>query len=748
MKIKYVVILILTVVVSVAACKNGTNKSSPISFDTYKIADGFEIQLAASEPLIEAPVGIDFDDQGRMWVVEMRGFMPNIAGTGDDAPTGRISILEDLDKDGVAEHAKVFLDSLVLPRSVAHVYGGILYTAPPFLWFVEINNDKPGKKTLVDSSYAEGGSPEAQANGLMMNIDNWIYSANTHFRYQLTNGKWIKEPTSFRGQFGISKDNFGRLYYNYNEIQIAGDYVLPNTLIGNPYLKPKEGINKLLTENQRVYPLHPTTVNRGYANGILDKDSLLLNVTASCGPVIYRGGKFPDEYNQNAFVCEPQANLVKRNILTFEADKTTAVQAWDDREFIASTDEGFRPVNLFNGPDGALYVVDMHRGVMEYRAFATPYYNDGIARKKLDTLQNAGRILRIVNKDIKPGEIPNLANSSANELVAFLKSTNGWMRDRAQQLLIYRQEKTVIPELEKLAQDSKNEVTAIHALHTLEGLNALSFSFLQKVAAVGEPMLSAHSLLLLEKYSSGTNVQSMATLATDLLNKNNAVINLYLATSLGSWTKTSQETFLPILARISQAYPDKAIYQEAVVSSLKGFEANFQEMISKSAAQQKSNVLDTLLAQTIKNKQEGKMNSIYVQIKVPIDARTNGLAIFRNTCATCHGADGDGIEHIGPPLKGSEYVNGSADRLAMIILNGLEGPIHIGGKLYNFNGTMPNFGNNYTDKDITDIIKYLHNAYAAKTVKPINPAKIKELRNKKAGTLQEKDLLEMANLND
>src|SRR5690349_20173223 len=217
MKMKLGISFLFVIILLITSFKYGNNKSRIISFDSYKIADGFEIQLAASEPLIQAPVAMDFDDKGRMWVVEMRGFMPNLAGIGDNAPVGRISILEDLDKDGVAEHAKVFLDSLVLPRAVSHVYGGVLYNAPPNLWFVEIKNDKPGKNTLVDSLYSVGGSPEAQPNGLMMNIDNWIYSASSQFRYQRRNGKWIKEPTSFRGQFGISKDNFGRLYYNYNE---------------------------------------------------------------------------------------------------------------------------------------------------------------------------------------------------------------------------------------------------------------------------------------------------------------------------------------------------------------------------------------------------------------------------------------------------------------------------------------------------------------------------------------------------
>ncbi len=739
MQIKQSILLSFSISFLIISCQTSSNKNTSVSFDTYKVADGFELQLAAAEPLIEAPVAMDFDNTGRMWVVEMRGFMPNLSGIGDTIPNGRISILEDTDHDGVADHSKVFVDSLVLPRALSLVYGGLLYTAPPNLWFVEINNDKPGKRTLVDSLYAVGGSPEAQPNGLMMGMDNWIYSASAHFRYQLKDGKWIKEPTSFRGQFGITQDNYGRLYYNYNSTQIAGDYVLPNTIINNPYLKPKEAINKVLSDDQRVYPLHPTTVNRGYAKGILNKDSLLVAVTASCGPLVYRGDQFPDDYHQNYFVCEPQANLVKRDILTFGDTKTTAKQAWDDKEFIASTDEGFRPVNLSNSPDGAMYVVDMHRGIMEYGAFSTPYYNNGLSTKKLDTLLHKGRILRVKYKGKKLDKIPDLNKASEAELVALLKSKNGWIRDRVQQLLIFKNEKSVVPELEKLAQDNSNAVTAIHALHTLDGLNALRFDLLQKVAASKEPMLSAHALLLLRKYNTKGNVGAMAELAHNLLNRKDSVTDLYLALSLGPWADISQETFFPMLLELSQTYADKAIYQEAVVSSLKGLEEKFQAFISKSS----DKPLDSLLATTVKNKQEEKMNSIFVTDTAPVDARTNGLAIFRSTCATCHGVDGEGIENLAPPLIGSQYVAGPSERLAMIILNGLEGPVHVKGQLYNFNGSMPNFGNNFGDKEIADIIQYLHNYFVSTPTKAISAKEIKELRNKRSGTLTEKDLVAM-----
>jgi glucose/arabinose dehydrogenase len=121
-----------------------------ISLDNYTIEDGFQLRVIASESLLKAPVSMDFDDKGRMWVVEMIGYMPNLEGIGEEEPTGRISILEDVDKDGVADHARVFLDKLVLPRGLAHVYGGLLYVDGPKLWFVEIKNDRPGKKTLVD----------------------------------------------------------------------------------------------------------------------------------------------------------------------------------------------------------------------------------------------------------------------------------------------------------------------------------------------------------------------------------------------------------------------------------------------------------------------------------------------------------------------------------------------------------------------------------------------------------------------
>lgn len=737
MKIKLSPVLYLICIFFTACTSNENKKSSPtekFSFDDYKIEPGFEMQLVAKEPLIVAPVAIDFDNHGRIWVVEMRGYMPDLAGNGEEKPVGRISILDNFDENGVARTSKVFLDSLVLPRALAHVYGGLLYVEPPNLWFVEIDGDKPGNKTLVDSMYAVGGYVELQPNGLMTNIDNWIYSANSTSRYRMKNGKWLREPTTFRGQWGISKDNYGRLYYNYNEAQLAGDHVLPNAIISNPYFVPKESENKLLTDNQLVYPLHPTTVNRGYEKGILTGDSLLRKFTAACGPLVYRGDNFPREYYQNVFVCEPQANLIKRNIISFDGVRTIAKQANDSTEFVAAKDESFRPVTLTNAPDGSMYVVDMHRGILEHRAVSTPYYRNGIAQKKLDTLLNGGRILRVKNKDRALEKFPDLIHATDQQLVKMLSSNNGWVRDRAQQMILQRNAKGIIHQLTDLVRNGREPVTAVHALYTLEGLDGLSFDLLIEAGASDNAMECAHALLLLRKYASKENAPRVAELLNKILERKNPVIDLYAAITIAAWNKISPDIFTPLLKQLSSKHANDLVYQEAVVNSVAGHEDEFRKTISS------DKVLDSMLMVAIKNKKDDRMNPLLVKREQPLDERANGRVLFLKTCAGCHGADGEGIEHVGPPLRESEYVHGSLDRLAMIILSGLEGPIHINNKEYRFNGTMPNFANNFSDREITDIISYLRNSYVSERGKSIDAERVGQLRKKVKGTLTEEKL--------
>ncbi|MFT6810771.1 MAG: mono/diheme cytochrome c family protein [Saprospiraceae bacterium] len=713
---------------TLCSCEELDFDEPQISLESYEVTEGFELSVVASEPFLEAPVTIDFDNQSRIWAIEMRGYMTNLEGINEDAPIGRITILEDKDNDGVTDHISVFLDSLVLPRAIAHVYGGLLYVEPPNLWFIEIDNDKPGQRTLVDSMYADAGNVEHQPNGLMMNIDNWIYNANSNFRYRLVNGSWVKEPTSYRGQWGISKDDFGRIYFNSNGVQLKGDHVLPNTTIRNRYFPPRTTINTKLTENQRVYPAHATSINRGYNPGVLDKDSMLINVTSACGPLVYRGGQFGEAYNQNAFVCVPEANLIKRNILQFEAAQVTAHQAWDDREFIRSTDEGFRPVNLFNGPDGSMYIVDMHRGVIQHKAYISQYLTNHLANKNMDQIIGMGRILKV--KDILniPYPILNFSKSSNAELLELLSHPNGWVRDKAQQIIIQKGDTSITRGLEYLVSKSNSSITKIHALYTLEGLGNLSFSFLQSVvlSQPSDPKTIAHSLILLEKFTDAKHIKEVHNLAQSLVDRKDGVIDLYLTIGLQSWIPLSRKTFFPIIYKISKRYPLNPRYQEAIVSSLSGHEESYL------ALTQNDNLIQAFLSTAISNRKEKKINPAFERVGVRQDTRTNGLMIYRKICGACHGPGGNGITDLAPPLKNSEYINGSLDRLTSVILHGMIGPVTVNDIKYNLNTVMPGLNTNLeiSDQDIADIVKFTQNAFGT-TPRGMDPKKVRTLRNLK-----------------
>lgn len=728
----------------VFSCKPSFNEPQ-ISLEDYKVEEGFELEMVATEPLLTAPVAIDFDTKGRIWVAEMAGFMVNLEGDDEDLPSGSIKILEDLDNDGIMDHSKTFLDSLVMPRALALVYGGLLYAESPNLWFVEIEDDKPVNRVLVDSLYATVGNPEHQPNGLMMNLDNWIYNAKSNFRYQRKDGVWKKEPTTNRGQWGISHDNFGRLYYNNNSTQLLGDHILPNRLVRNKYFIPRKGVDETLTKDNRVYPLHAASVNRGYEEGVLNQDSLLVNVTAACGPLVYRGGMFPADYDQNVFVCVPEANLIKRNILSFYGDRVEAKQAWQGKEFLASTDEGFRPVNLSNGPDGNMYVVDMHRGVIQHYAFLSPYLKKISAEKKLDTILDYGRILRVRSKDKLAREIPDLETLPAPRLLDFLKDSNGWIRDRAQQYLIHKNDKGVLSGLKEMALDNKSPLAQLHALYVLKGLNVLSFDFLQQLAISGGPEATAHALVLMEDYASEKNVPKAKDLFAELLNRNEPMLDLYLSTTLGIWAKYDQEVFFSFIYDLSSKYKDNVIVQEAILSGSEGVMSALKLKLEEKD-NLKNTDLDVLAAASLERQENNRPNYIYSTQIARADSRTNGAVLFRQICASCHSSSGEGIHGLAPPLVGSEYISNHLEQLGLIILHGLKGPLLINGEVYDNNHQMPGlkYNKSLSDKDISDIISYVTNAFSVNP-KGLKPEKIKELRgvsSKDGMEYTEKELFE------
>jgi len=194
---------------------------------TFQLEPGLTIQLVAAEPMVQDPVVITFGEDGRLWVVEMRGFMPDINGAGEEKRVGRVSVLEDTDDDGAMDRSTIYIDSLIMPRAIAIVPGGALIAENEALWLTQDTDGDlhADSKTLIDPTYAGGPLIEHAGNGLWRSMDNWYYNAKSRFRYHLENGQWLRDSTEFRGQWGICNDDQGRLYYNYNWSQLHADLV-------------------------------------------------------------------------------------------------------------------------------------------------------------------------------------------------------------------------------------------------------------------------------------------------------------------------------------------------------------------------------------------------------------------------------------------------------------------------------------------------------------------------------------------
>lgn len=690
--------------------------------EKYAIHSEFELTSVAAEPLLEAPVALDFDHKGRMWVVEMIGFMQDIKGSGEGEPSGSIVILEDQDGNGKMDHRKVFLDQLVMPRALLLFEEGLLYAVPPNLWFVEIENDLPGKKVLIDSLYAEGGNVEHQANGLVLNLDNWIYNAKSNIRYKRINGEWVKEFTAYRGQFGLTKDDEGRLYYNNNSNQFKGDYFLPNAPLKNSFLKPKNSVDIQIVEDQSVYPLHATAINRGYGKNQLDEKGFVKNFTSACGLVVYRGGNWGQKYNQNGFACGPEVNLIKRNHLMFGELETIGSQVEKGHEFIASTDEGFRPVNMYNGPDGNLYVTDMHRGIIQHKSYMTEYLRSETIERQLDTIIKMGRILKITKKDAKDISFVDISTKSNAELISLLNHENGWVRDHAQQELIRKELVAIdIYELEKsTTAKAISNYSGVHALWTLEGTNNLKESLLKKIIGNANDVVQAHALFILGDQFNDSKEDFWLNDLSTAIETNRPKIDPYLAFTTGRLRNLDQEKRFDLITKIMVRYPRRSQVAEMAVSGLGDEETLFWAYTTKMYPKE-TKIAEgwaKVFNQVIDNRANDERNNDLVAPLVYTDGRTQAMLDYRQYCGTCHGLDGEGRDNLAPPLTGSEYVSGDPDKLMLITLYGISGPIVVAGKKYDINAEMPGLANNseLSDEEIAGILNFIRNGFAtAKT---------------------------------
>lgn len=565
---------------------------------SFKLEPGFRIEVVAAEPLVHDPVAMSFDAQGRIWVVEMRGYMPTVSGAGETEKVGSVAVLEDTDGDGKMDKRTEFLSGLVMPRAICLVADGALVSEPPNLFFwKDTNGDgKADEKTLVANDYAKQSdyatlgpkaNPEHASNGLMWALDNWIYSADHTVRFRYVEGEFKREATSFRGQWGISQDDFGRLVYNSNSDQLRMDLVPSQYLARNPFYREAVGLNVDPVKDQKTYPARVNPgINRGYQPAML-RDGKLAKFTAACGPVIYRGDNFPKEFYGNAFVCEPSANLIKRNILAEQDGIVSGKHAYADREFLASTDERFRPVNAYNGPDGALYIVDLYRGLIQHRIFLTSYLRGQTEDRKLQEPIGLGRIYRVVNEKKPLTKPAPLAKATPSQLVAALSHANGAYRDIAQRLLVEKPEGTATAELKQLALEGKNPLGRLHALWTLDGRQQLDLKTIEQILKNEKnPKVLAAAIRLSEQFFPTEDAITLVPMLTKLASSKEGDVQIQLALTLGQLKDEEAVKALASLANTASANP---YVRDGIVSGLALREDKFlAQLLADSAWKEKS----------------------------------------------------------------------------------------------------------------------------------------------------------------
>jgi len=506
---------------------------------TIVMPPGYHVELVASEPLVQDPVVVDWDDEGRLWVVEMAGYMDDIRASNEHDPLGRVVVLEDTDGDGRMDKRTVFTDGLILPRALKVLDDGVLVGEPPHLWFMQDTNHdlKADRKTLVTDDYGRlDANVEHNANSLLWALDNWIYTSEVDMFLRRHDGAFEVRHTLSRGQWGASQDDAGRVFRNSNESALHVDLVPTYYYARNPAMTRTRGSDEFMghapDDLNEVWPIRPTPgVNRGYQTGILRADGTLAHFTSACTPTVYRGDRLPAELYGNVFLAEPAANLVSRLVVSDDGSTLRAKKAYPKGEFIASTDERFRPVYLSSATDGTLYAVYMYRGVVQHRGYITEYLRDQILSRSLDQPLAHGRIWRVVHDTTRRGPAPSLAHASTTTLIDTLSHPNGWWRDTAQQLLVQRRDPAAVAPLKRLAATATVAHVKLQALWTLDGMDALDPTLV--VAALHDPSRDVRlsAVRLAERWLAGDDSVRAAVLA--LTSDPDWEVREQLAASLG-----------------------------------------------------------------------------------------------------------------------------------------------------------------------------------------------------------------------
>jgi mono/diheme cytochrome c family protein len=555
-------------------------ESPPLSpaeaLKTFSLPPGYHLELLASEPLVRDPIALEWDTHGRLWVVEMPAFLRDLKLPEPDLePICRIVVLEDTHHTGHMDKRTVFADGLVLPRVVKVLEHGVLVGEPPNLWLMHDQNGDlhmHSKELVTDTYGRRNNTVEENANGLMWGLDNWMHTTGNETYVRLKHGKFEVAKTLDRGEWGLTQDDAGRIFRNSNESPVHVDFTATPYFARNPNLLRTSGSYAQLgsyAEINTVWPARPNPgTNRAYQAGVDRPDGSILRYTSACSPLIYRGDALPSELYGNYFVTEPAANLITRSILTDEGATIGAHKAYTRGDFVASTDARFRPLYLANAPDGTITIVDMYRGVIQEKSDISQYLYDQIQRRHLVQPTEMGRIYRVVHDSTPARPTAPLADATPAQLVAALASSNGWIRDRAQQTLVERDDRAVTPALIELLRSAPDWRTRLRALSVLEGLDALQPELVSKALTDLAPQVRAAAVRVSEPWLAEGRPEAVAAVLK-MTDDSDWLVIRQLAASLGSLPLDKRPA---PLAALMTRHGDDTITLDAALSGLRGGE--------------------------------------------------------------------------------------------------------------------------------------------------------------------------------
>ncbi len=495
------------------------------ALQSFRVHAGFALEPIAVEPLVTDPVSACYDAFGRLYVVEMRGY-PYLEKT----PSGGVALLQDRDGDGRFETRSQFVDGLSWPTSVVPYDDGVfIAVAPEIIYAKDTNGD--GTADIRKVMFTGFGTENVQGlvNGLLWGPDGWIYGAGSinvssvrnltkpvaaavslrgrDFRFKPDGSAF--EAISGGGQFGHSFDDWGHRFTCNNSNHVR-QIVLPSCYLDrNPALNPPAVVLDIAVEGAaapvfRISPAEPWRVVRTRqraADPVLSKRLPPTELfatgffTSATGITIYRGSSYPADYRGNVFVGDVGGNLVHRKILTVNGATYRATRADSGTEFLASTDNWFRPVNFVNTPNGTLLILDMYRETIEH-----PFSIPEPIKKHLDLTsgKDRGRLYELLSKDTRRRTKPELGTASSSDLVHVLGDTDAWWRETAQRLLFERRDRSVVGLLRKMVRERPSALARLHALWTLELLGSLDPDLLAIGLTDPEPRVREQAVRLAE----------------------------------------------------------------------------------------------------------------------------------------------------------------------------------------------------------------------------------------------------------